>query len=455
LNDALQRTEGIALSNPIVTVAVSQQIAPAASNLQQRGALISQGGTTIPVGTAAILTQDSDLTPLLAAPLAVTSVTWSGGTATVTTAAPHNVPTTDTFLTTIAGAIPVNYNGTFSATSTGTSTFTYALASDGGTSPATGTITYTANTQVSLVNKVTEFFAQGNAVVVSVLELGPGTPAAGVTALENYIQSPANLNGIPQAFYLYFVPGSWNTETTAVTLATENASLSSKVYFFVPTSLTTYSPWLGIKSVATGAKAAAAPATEETLIAMFYRILSQNPGPVTKLQPTAFAFQFDVTPFGPTGAQATTLKTNYINYIDTGAEGGISNTILKYGRTMDGHDFSYWYAVDWMQINLQEILANAIINGANDPVNPLVYNQPGINTLQAVAQGIINNGITFGVINNATVVAAVSFQAYTAANPGDYATGTYNGLSCTAVPQTGFDSITFNLTVSDFGTATV
>lgn len=442
-------------NNQIVTVLVTQAIAPAASTLQQRGAIISQGATTVPVGTAAILTQDADLTPILAAALAVTSITWSGGTATVTTAAPHNVPTGDTFYSTIAGATPTNYNGTYQMTSTGTSTLTYALVSDGGTSPATGSITYTPVTQYELIQSVTEFFAQGNAITVSVLELGPGTPAAGVSALEAYIQSPWSLNGVPQPFYLYKLPGLWTTETTAYTLAAENASLSSMVYFYVPVALasSTYVPWLGLKSVVTEVKSLSAPASEIPLMAIFYRVLSQNPGPVTKLQPTAFAYQFDVTPYGPTGAQATTLKANFINYVDTGAEGGISNTILKWGRTMDGHDISYWYAVDWLQINLKLILANAIINGANQ-FDPLVYNQAGINTLQAVAQGVVNNGISFGVINNATTVAAISFAVYTAANPGDYATGTYNGLSCTAVPQTGFDQIVFALTISDFGVAT-
>jgi hypothetical protein len=444
------------VANAIVTVLVSALIAPNANTLQQRGAIISQGATTLSSGVPAVLTQTSDLTSILAAPLSLTSLSWSGGTATATASAAHNVPTGDTFQTTIAGATPAVYNGTFVATSTGTTTFTYALASDGGTSPATGSITYTPNTQVELINRVNGFFAQGNAVVCYVLELGAGTPANGVTALNTYIASPYNLNGVPQPFYLYYLPGNWNTEPTAVTMATANASLTSKVYFLIPTTLSTFSAWapegVGIKSVVTEVISAAAPITEAPLAAFMYRILSQNPSATQMLQPTAFAYQLDVTPFGPTGAQATTLRTNFINYIDTGAEGGISNTILKYGKTMDGHDFSYWYAVDWMQINIQLMLANAIINGANQQP-PLVYNQAGINTLQAVAQGVINRGITFGVINNATTVAAIGFTTYTTQNPSNYAAGIYNGLSCTAVPQTGFVSITFNLTVSDFGVA--
>jgi len=71
------------------------------------------------------------------APLAVTSVTASGTTATLTTSAPHGLTGTAEVL--IAGASPSSYNGYYYATVTGASTLTYTFA--GGTSPATGTIT--------------------------------------------------------------------------------------------------------------------------------------------------------------------------------------------------------------------------------------------------------------------------------------------------------------------------
>lgn len=69
----------------------------------------------------------------------VTSITRSGSTATATAAAPHNLITGQSV--TIAGAVEGGYNGTFTVTVTGATTFTYAV---GGTpaSPATGTITF-------------------------------------------------------------------------------------------------------------------------------------------------------------------------------------------------------------------------------------------------------------------------------------------------------------------------
>ena len=441
------------MSNNIVTVNVSQLVAPAPSTLQRTGAFISQGGTTLSSQHTALLTQASDLTPLLSAALSVTSISWSAGVATVTTAEPHGITTSDTFLTTIAGATTTAYNGTYLATATGLDTFTYPLASDGGTTPATGTITYTPRNVAELVAMATTFFAQGNATPVYVLELGAGEPAAGVTALTTYIGAPQIVNKKPLIFYGFLLPSSWADESTAVALANAHTSLTSKMYFWVTGTVSNYSAWLGIKSVIFEVQALDAPTTEFSLAAAFQNRLSLNPTNTNRLTPTNCQYLYGVTAYGVTLAQAATLKAAFVNWVDTGAEGGISNTIFRWGTTMDGHDFSYWYAVDWMQINYQLLLANAIIAGANNPQNPLVYNQQGINALQATAQGVTNNGIAFGVINNATPVSAIPFTTYTAANPSDYAAGIYNGLAEVAVPQTGFDSITFNLTVSDFGTA--
>lgn len=81
-------------------------------------------------------------------PLPVTSITSAGTVATVTTASPHGLATGAVVNAKIAGATPSAYNGTFSATVTGPSTFAYAVPS-GTASPATGTITYQADIYVA------------------------------------------------------------------------------------------------------------------------------------------------------------------------------------------------------------------------------------------------------------------------------------------------------------------
>ena len=145
-----------------------------------------------------------------------------------------------------------------------------------------------------------------------------------------------------------------------------------------------------------------------------------------------------------------TLKAAFVNLVATGAEGGLTSSILKWGTLMDGNQWNFWYATDWAQINLARDLANAVINGSNNPLNPLYYNQPGVNRVQAVAQGTMNRGVTYGLLNGPVSVAAVPFAAYIAANPSAYEAGSYGGLSATATPTSGFQAIVFNLNVTDF-----
>ena len=59
------------------------------------------------------------------APVTLSGVTQVGGLATATSAAPHGI--TSGSMVTISGATPSAYNGTFAATVTSPTTFTYAV----------------------------------------------------------------------------------------------------------------------------------------------------------------------------------------------------------------------------------------------------------------------------------------------------------------------------------------
>ena len=459
------------MTNPIVQVNVSQVVAPTPNTLQKQGAFISQGGTTIGSNKTSLLTQLSDLTAILAAALAVTSITWSGGVATVTTTSAHGITTSDTFLTTIAGATTTAYNGTYLATATGSSTFTYALASDGGTSPATGTITYTPRNVAELQAMANTFFAQGGNQAVSVLELGAGEPSAGVTALAAYIAAQPK-----QPFYSYLVPAAWDAVAGFLTFLAGYEATTSKTYFFVTTTTGNYTNYTALmKCVVWEIAAPAAPTAEFSLAATFFDTLNYAPSSTNKVTPLAFTFQYGVTAY-PTVGNATTITAIQAasgNIIGTGAEGGISNNILLWGTTADARDFTYWYSVDWAQINIDLNLSNAVINGSNNPVNPLYLDQNGLNRLQAVAVATMNSGVTFGLVLGTViqtsldqttfntnfqngvyagqaVVNFVPFTTYYAASPSDYKIGKYAGVSIVYTPNRGFKQILVNLVVTDF-----
>jgi hypothetical protein len=426
----------------IVNVEVSQQVAPAPSTLQGTGAFISQGGTTLEPGTTALLTTLSSLSAILTGSVTVTSATWTAGVVTVVCATPHGIASGDIVPVILSGFTPTEYNGTFAGTYVNSTTFTYPLAANPGLTTVVGIVTLENVQELVAMNNT--FFAQGQNVAVYVLELGSGTPAQGVTALTAYLLNPEI------RMYSYLLPKNWDTESTMVSLATQYNGTTAQTYFYVTTTLDTYEAWAGIKSVFAGVQSPSAPITEFSLSSMFRVTLAYNPNASNLAHPLSFSYIYGVTAYASlTNTQQTTLKAAGVNWVGTGAEGGISNTIIFWGTFMDLSPFNYWYAVDWLAINVEIALANAIINGSNLPTNPLYYNQNGINTLQKVAQATVNNGIAFGMILSPAAVAAISFITYVTQNPSDYATGTYNGLSVTFIPARGFTSITIYLTASN------
>jgi hypothetical protein len=425
----------------IVNVEVSQQVAAAPSTLQRTGAFISQGATTLTPGTVQLLTTENDLAGYLTGSVSINTISWTTGVVTVVTTAPHGIQSGDTIPMIIAGCTPTGYNGTYACTYVNSTTFTYPLAVNPGLIVTKGTTTLEDVQELSAMNNT--FFAQGQNLSVYVLELGSGTPADGVASLTTYIANPE------VKMYSYLLPKSWDTESTMYDLAVDNNGTTAQLYFYVTTTLATYTTWAGVKSVFTGLQSPSAPITEFSLASMFYVTLNYNPSASNLAHPLSFSFIYGVTPYVLTNTQQTQLKNAGVNWVGTGAEGGISNTIIFWGTFMDLYPFNYWYSVDWLAINVEIALANAIINGSNSPTNPLYYNQNGINTLQKVAQATVNNGIAFGMILSPTNVEAVPFITYVTQRPADYATGTYNGLSVTFVPSRGFTSITIYLTASN------
>jgi hypothetical protein len=426
----------------IVTLNTVVTEAPQPSQLQQSGAIVSCGGTTLTTGAYQYAGQMSAVTAIEATPLAITSIAWATGTATATVAA-MTLSVGQTFLTTIAGATPAGYNGTYLATVATSTTFTYALATDPGTESAPGTYTppYTA-----FVNQAaTTFFAQDSVVGVYILELGAQTDSTtAITALTTW------LTDNPGKFYALLVDSSWDSSALN-TLAGDYANPNSQLYFLFDTIEANLATYAGTKSVIAVVPAPTAPATEITSAAWLYQWVQQTPSDFAPARPLQYRQLYGVTAW-PTYGQSTAVNnilTAYGNIVYTGTEGGLpSSNFIFGGRTMDGKQAMFWYAVDWYQIQVKLALANAIINAANQNP-PIVYNQQGINALTTVANDVGNSSISFG-LNLTVVLTAQSFAAYTAANPSNYAAGIYGGFAATITPQLGFESITFNIDATTF-----
>ncbi|MGC9237652.1 MAG: hypothetical protein ACP5GF_12270, partial [Thiomonas sp.] len=248
------------------------------------------------------------------------------------------------------------------------------------------------------------------------------------------------------------------TSTTLADLANDYSSNTSKTYFCVNTSVTncqsygvmgSNSVWGGYKSVIAVAPSPTAQSGEFTAAAWLYQLVVNNPGADNKLAPFQYRYLFGVTPWPATGYSASlqTLANYGANWVGSGAEGGISSYCIFKGTTSSLEQISWWYGVDWLQIQEHQALAAAVLNGSNSNP-PLLYDQEGINTLEATAQQVADNAVTFGCVLSAQV-SAIPFATYAQQNPSDYNSGIYNGLSCAAVGQNGFLNLNFYINVSE------
>ncbi|HEJ7884097.1 TPA: hypothetical protein SMI12_001019 [Serratia liquefaciens] len=425
----------------IVQINVSQTVGAIPSTLQQTGALVSTGSTPLEPGNSQVLTQLSDLEALVNVPIAALAVDSGKLTVTLVDPLPSSYELDSTAEMVIAGALPGGYNGSYTMTVKSATSLEVAFSQ---TLPPANTMgTLQLPHAAELLAMGTTFFAQGGNQSVYVLELGTAVDVpTSVAALSAYIDEPT------LRFYTYLVPQEWDANADFIALAKNHTDNTAMVYFFITTAVGPVNVYDGIKSVVAMVQDPAAPVTECSVASFMWNVLSASPSEINKVPPMAFRFLFGVTEFTGTGPAKVGLTNNKINYVGTGAEGGISNTIAMKGVASDGNDFTYWYSVDWVQINTHQALANAVINGSNNPINPLYYNQDGISRLQMVAQGVFDTGVTYGLVNGQTPVSAIPFKTYVKDNPNDYTIGRYAGLSATYTPMRGFTKIIFNINVT-------
>ncbi len=459
----------------IVNINVSVTNPPKPSQLLKSGAMISVGGTTLAAGEYQLLTSKTDLSDIASPAKTIASIAWATGVVTVTLSAAHGWTIGDTIPLIVSGVTPSGYNRAVDATVTTTTAFTYPLATNPGTATVMGSVQTVAATELLQMN--TTYWAQGTTRAVYVLELGDVTATAAVAALADFITEDTSLGNTYQKFFSYLVPREWDGESTFKTLTGLYTSPASLVYFFVTTTTATYQAWVATKnkSVFAGVESPNIPAGEFSMAAWFQSSLANDPGSSNMVPPMAYRFGYGVTeyPVEGNGTLLKQLQDNSISYTGTAAEGGLSNKMLVAGHMLDGNPFNYWYAVAWTAINLELDLANEVINGSNTTVNPLYYEQNGIDRLQRRALKTMRNGVSYGLIlgrvigtgltqqdfnteyekgtyaGNA-VINAVPFANYTSLNPSDYADGKYNGLSAVMTPRRGFESITFNVNVTNF-----
>ena len=433
----------------------------------------------------------------------------------------------------LSGFTPIGpgYNGYYNCTVTSATTLTYPVTTNPGLCTVHGTVLM--HKVIELQQMATSFFGQGNEIGVWILELGyDGNPDNNVKALENWLNNnPLTIYGflMPRKFGCdKYILGTAQVPLPFTNLLKRYEAPSNTMEYFwltvcgggsngsapIYTEMTMENLFFPGQLGSGGGKGTGStfkdviqlvesPALQDptlihvpasgidperweipnfldsegefTLAAMFYNALAYRPSNTNRICPMAFKFVYGVTeyPQKNNGPLLRSFKSANTNYISTGAEGGISFTMLYEGVTLDGHDyFNWWYTIDWVQIEINLNLSNAIINGSNNPLAPLYYNQDGINYLETVLMHTMQSAQTFGMvlgkiemtgydgpdltaaINGGQFagkcnVNAVPFLNYTLANPGDYKIGEYDGLSTLFIPARGFIHILVNVVATD------
>jgi len=417
----------------IVTLNTVVTVSPTPSQLQQSGALISVGGTTLTTGTYQFCGQLSDLEAILSSSGNYVELNAMG----TTFFAEGNAvgfyvlelgtqSTVDAAITALATWI-TNNPGEF---------YSYLVPADWDIPVASisGSISATTLT-VSAVHSGT----------VAIGQLVSGTSVSANT----YITAGSGTS------WTVSVSQTVSSETLTlsnpcVSLAADYANPTGLTYFFITTSAGNIANYENQKSVFAVVPSPTAASSEFQAASAFYQWLVNNPGPANQLAPMAYRYIFGVTPWSRSGNNSTinTILTAYGNLILTGSEGGISDSALFKGNLMDGSQSSWWYGIDWFQIQSKQALAAAVLNGSNSNP-PLLFGQIGINSLLAVLHQVAVDAVTFGCAQSISIT-AIPFATYIAENPDDYQAGIYNGFQATVVGQNGFLTLTFNIDAVEF-----
>ncbi|MBU9310866.1 hypothetical protein [Burkholderia multivorans] len=436
------------ITQTIVNLNVTVTRAPVPSQLQRSGAIVSVGGTTLTPGTYQYCGLVSDLTAILSGSGNSTELTnmanthFAQGSAIgfyvlelgAETGVDQGIGLLQTWISNnpnvfYAYLVPAAWD--YSKDEVGS-----VIVTNGGSGYTSApTVTFSAPTSGTTATG-TAIVQNGKVVAITITNPGSGYTAAPTVSFSG----GGGTGAVATA----------NLASALNILASLYSSPTSKTYFFVTTSSTNLANYSTLKSVFAVVPSPLAPSTEFTAAAFFYQWLVNQPGASNKLAPMAYRYLYGVTAWPAQGynAQITTILSGYGNLVLTGAEGGISTACVFKGTLMSGDQASWWYGIDWFQIQSKQAIAAAIINGSNSNP-PLLYDQPGINSLEAVAENTGSAAVSFGCAQSVSI-SATSFLQYTTQNPGDYAAGIYNGLAATVVGQNGFLTVTFNIDAVQF-----
>lgn len=257
------------------------------------------------------------------------------------------------------------------------------------------------------------------------------------------------------AAYFVLVPADWYALDEFATLVGSYKGDTDQVYFFVLISDFTASGYatsdwvansLGLKSVM-GFMQNPEATDERPDAAAFGAAASYgNFSTSNQMTPLRCTFVENQTEYDVSSTLSTLAQTYNLNWIDSSLNtAGFDAQIIANGVFGNGKNFSYWYGIDWCQENLPLALNAALINGANDPSNPLFYNQNGIDRLKSVIVGVLNEALSYSLISDYSVTAT----AFSDLSDSVVASGIYSGFAIKVRVQNEFKKLNIGINFTE------
>lgn len=128
-----------------------------------------------------------------------------------------------------------------------------------------------------------------------------------------------------------------------------------------------------------------------------------------------------------------------VNFIDDIA----NQLVLMNGRYGDAFTIDYRYQWDLTSFQVAASLKQLILNGVNNPIYVIKYNQDGIDILKSRVKSVLNQMISYGCVTeyaeglesatgeliNIGEISCIDFRSYISSNPEDYENEIYSGIS--------------------------
>lgn len=234
-------------------------------------------------------------------------------------------------------------------------------------------------------------------------------------------------------------------DTSFVKLATTYNDINNEFLFFVPSAkdedvaLNNY--FDGLKSVMLVKENTTLEDTQSVTAAVvgvcasnYFDISTSMPGSSLNYK------KCNITPYNYQRAMKQNLINKPCTFVDTLAG---SNVILN-ARMMDGKPWEYYFFWYWVNYNVTNKITSVILNGQNNPVSAVRFDQNGIDTLHANIKSVLNDMVSKGVLTTFAQsydqstgsftsegdIVMPSYYTFIAENPKDYENEILSGISC-------------------------